>query len=458
VRKAAALCGSALAAILVVLVTIALGPTPSAGAAASDPDETDSGKLDVKTLSQRDGQLDADAEEDVMWVVDFHEAFTPETDFFKIQWDFDFNGDGVPSEACLSLEQVTPGVLRGTMFPGCGSENVGTNDATLEPTDAPTHIELKFPKSALVASGLQSNAPFYDYKVVSTDLTAASDTAPDTGLTRHTFGEVDPTPTPDPGASPTPTPDPGASPTPTPDPGASPTPTPTPAPTEVTTATVEPGGTASSDDESDGATADDPVETDVTVPAGGEVTITEGEITADDPSGFTLFGQQVDIDAPEGTPADPLTIVFTIDASMLNGVDIADVSIFRDEAAVSDCTGDAFDDEEDVCVESRETLEDGDGEIAISAVHASSWNFAQPQVASSPTPEVINTSSGSGSGSGAGTGDGTDVSGSGAGSGSGATLPQTGVAIASFVLVAGGLLYAGAELAAWARRRRSEDL
>src|SRR5687768_9099018 len=152
-------------------MTGALAPTRHARAAASDPNETDSGKLDIKTLSHRDGQLDGDAEEDVMWVLDFHEAFTPATDFFKIQWDFDFNGDGVPAEACLSLEQVSPGVFRGTMFPGCGSENVGTNDATADPPTAPTHIELKFPKSSLVAAGMQSNAAFYNYRVVSTDLT-----------------------------------------------------------------------------------------------------------------------------------------------------------------------------------------------------------------------------------------------------------------------------------------------
>ena len=134
-----------------------------------------------------------------------------------------------------------------------------------------------------------------------------------------------------------------------------------------------PGGTVTTDPEGDGATPQDPVETSVTSPSGGEVTIQEGPATGANPDGFSLLGQQVSIEAPAGTPAEPLTIVFTFDASQFAGVDPQTIEIFRDGVLVEDCTGADFTSEDDVCVVSRDVLADGDLRLTVRTVHASTW-------------------------------------------------------------------------------------
>jgi hypothetical protein len=160
---------------------------------------------------------------------------------------------------------------------------------------------------------------------------------------------------------------------------------------------IPPGGTATTDVEGDGATPEDPVETSVTSPSGGEVTIQEGPATGADPDGFALLGQQIDIEAPPGTPANPLTIVFTFDASLLEGVDPQTVEIFRDGVLVADCTGAEFTTDEDVCVVSREVLADGDLQMTVRTVHASTWAPGVPAITFSgffppvDNPPVVNS-------------------------------------------------------------------
>ena len=125
--------------------------------------------------------------------------------------------------------------------------------------------------------------------------------------------------------------------------------------------TVSTGGTP---------TADDPVETSVTSlsPTSGEVTITEGSITEDPPSGFQFLGQQVDITAPGGA-----TIAFRIDGSLLPpGVDAQSLQVFRDGVLVEDCTAPLV---PDPCVSDRSDLAGGDVELEVTTSEASAWNF-----------------------------------------------------------------------------------
>jgi Ca2+-binding RTX toxin-like protein len=132
----------------------------------------------------------------------------------------------------------------------------------------------------------------------------------------------------------------------------------------------------STDDEADGATPSDPVETAVTSPSGGAITITESANTGA-PAGFTLLGQQVSITAPAGTAANPLLIVFTLDASALPAGGVNAVTVFRNGLPVPACTG-APQAIPDPCVASRVTLGNGDGQITILTSSASLWTFGAP--------------------------------------------------------------------------------
>ena len=146
------------------------------------------------------------------------------------------------------------------------------------------------------------------------------------------------------------------------------------------TGSVGAGGIVSTDgdDEADGASPTDPVETTVTVPGPGFVTITETAITMGAPAGFTFFGQQVVISGPSGTAANPLVIIFRLDASILPpGTGPEDIEIFRNGVFVPDCTGAPGVASPDPCVASRVLQDDdGDVEITIRTSSASDWNFA----------------------------------------------------------------------------------
>jgi hypothetical protein len=66
---------------------------------------------------------------------------------------------------------------------------------------------------------------------------------------------------------------------------------------------VSAGGTVTTDTESDGATAEDPVETSVTSPSAGTISILEEEAATPPPAAFQVVGQQVQITAPPATAA-----------------------------------------------------------------------------------------------------------------------------------------------------------
>ncbi|MCH8064569.1 MAG: dockerin type I repeat-containing protein [Chloroflexi bacterium] len=232
-----------------------------------------------------------------------------------------------------------------------------------------------------------------------------------------------PTPTTTPTVTPTVTVTPAESPTPTntPCPGECPTPTQThtptntstPAPTDTPTQThtptstltptpalpeervleVPPGGRVTTDTEGDGATQSDPVETSVTLPVGGLVTILEKVIIQPNPNGFILIGQQVNISAPSGTAQLPLIIEFLLDTSIIPlGMTAQTLPIFKGGVLVPNCTGVANKADPDPCVAKRNLLSGpaaGDIQITVFSSTAGTWNFGQPSVLPrTTTPEL----------------------------------------------------------------------
>jgi hypothetical protein len=132
--------------------------------------------------------------------------------------------------------------------------------------------------------------------------------------------------------------------------------------------TVSTGGTP---------TEADPVTTSVTSPVAGQVTISEGVPTTTAPSGYSIFGQEVDITAPVATAANPLRITFRIDASLLPaGVGANEVVVMRDGSPIADCADTGGAASPDPCITGRTALAGGDVELTVLTSHASHWNFA----------------------------------------------------------------------------------
>lgn len=137
---------------------------------------------------------------------------------------------------------------------------------------------------------------------------------------------------------------------------------------------VATGGSLTTDGEGDGATLADPIETTVTTPNAGNVSIDEGPFGGATPDGFIIFNQQVQITAPSASSGNPLLLTFTIDASLLPaGTDVDDVAIFRDGVLVPDCTAppSAI---PDPCVVSRALVGD-DAVLTVATTQASTWTF-----------------------------------------------------------------------------------
>jgi hypothetical protein len=160
--------------------------------------------------------------------------------------------------------------------------------------------------------------------------------------------------------------------------------TPSPAPTESVSQQVPPeGGVVSTGTE---ATISDPVESSVTSPNAGEVSITETTATEPEPSGYTFFGQQINISAPTATQDQPLVMMFTIDASLIPaGQDASTIQIFRNGVEVPACTGESGTAYPTPCWSERRMLADGDAQITVLTEAASRWNFG---ISSNPAPRV----------------------------------------------------------------------
>ena len=147
-----------------------------------------------------------------------------------------------------------------------------------------------------------------------------------------------------------------------------------------------PGGTVTTDTEADGATVEDPVETAVTTPTGGPVTIREEQQTQQAPSSFAFLGQQIDIDAPVETANNPLEIEVRVDARRVPaGESAATLQIFRNSAFVPECAGAPGAATPSPCIREREDLSDGDVRLTMLSAQASEWNAGASNDARPPT-------------------------------------------------------------------------
>ena len=170
-----------------------------------------------------------------------------------------------------------------------------------------------------------------------------------------------------------------------------PTPTQTPAPPDFAQEEVPPGGQVST---GTNAVPSDPIETSVTLPVGGQVSIVEKLIVQPNPTGFTLFGQQVNISAPAGTQQLPLIIQFLIDESIVpDGITAATLPIFKGGVLVPPCAGPAHKASPDPCVAKRNRLTgpaEDDIQITIHTSTASAWNFGQSGGGANPALGDVN--------------------------------------------------------------------
>lgn len=146
---------------------------------------------------------------------------------------------------------------------------------------------------------------------------------------------------------------------------------------------VADNGTVTTDQSGTGATLTEPLQTSVTAPFGGSVSITsvEPSVTGGTSAGYKLVGQQVSISAPSALQSNPLRLTFTLDASKLSlGQNASNVAIFRNSALVEECPGSTVA-IPSPCVTSRTTLPGGDIVITVLTVEASVWalGFAEPE-------------------------------------------------------------------------------
>ena len=139
------------------------------------------------------------------------------------------------------------------------------------------------------------------------------------------------------------------------------------------------GQTLTTDSEGDASTPADPVETTVTTSAAGAITIQESAATMPPPIGLSLLNLQIRVTAPPGTVANPIRLVFVIDASALPpGPGISALVVYKNGAVIADCTGPAGTAHPDPCVASRQIVAGGDASITVLTSTLSDFNFAFP--------------------------------------------------------------------------------
>ena len=142
---------------------------------------------------------------------------------------------------------------------------------------------------------------------------------------------------------------------------------------EKVTQDVSPEGTVTTDLEGTGPTVSDPVETSVTTPDGGIVSIEETSTIENPPSDFQFLGQQVTITAPDASVEEPLIIVFRINASMVPPEkDEWSIKIYKDGVEVPDNISTKIA-SPNPCVSNRTRLPNGDIEITVLTSNASTW-------------------------------------------------------------------------------------
>ena len=122
-----------------------------------------------------------------------------------------------------------------------------------------------------------------------------------------------------------------------------------------------------------GPTKKDPMTTSVTVPPGypGVVTIVEGPITSCAP-GFTCFGQEANITAPDTTAGTPLRLTFTFHESTVKTGKLATIVMFHDNVLVPRCTGSAGVAQPDPCISSVKLVK-GNVQVVVFSSENGTW-------------------------------------------------------------------------------------
>jgi hypothetical protein len=131
------------------------------------------------------------------------------------------------------------------------------------------------------------------------------------------------------------------------------------------------GGTVSTS--LDPPSPSDSLTTSVTTADGGPITIDETP-TDPAPTGYTFFGEQVSISAPDATdPNAPLILIFGIDATLVpTGQTAASIVVFRNGVPLGTCPALPI---VSPCVAARDPLAGGDIRITVYTLAASTWNF-----------------------------------------------------------------------------------
>ena len=146
---------------------------------------------------------------------------------------------------------------------------------------------------------------------------------------------------------------------------------------ETFTKAVPAGATVTTDVEEDGATPDDPLETTLTTPAAGTVSIAETPIQSA-VADFTIYGRSVQITAPAASAANPLVIRFRLDASVYPpALSVFSLFVWRNGSSSTVPVGCGSGASPNPCVESRTRLPDGDVEIVVRTSAASKWDIGR---------------------------------------------------------------------------------
>lgn len=122
------------------------------------------------------------------------------------------------------------------------------------------------------------------------------------------------------------------------------------------------------------ASTDAPLQTAVTTPNAGQVSIQQG-VATDTVTNYQLLQQQLTISAPNATAAVPLQLTFTLDSSLVGATDPSTIDAIRDGTPVPPCSDSSGQANPDPCLASRTTLAGGDLQLVVLSSHASLWNF-----------------------------------------------------------------------------------
>ena len=137
---------------------------------------------------------------------------------------------------------------------------------------------------------------------------------------------------------------------------------------------VSAGATVTTDPLNEGASPARPIQTAITTPNAGTVSVAPASVGAEEPAGLDVLGVQLQIEAPPATASVPLVLVLTVDASLLPpGADAAQVDVIRNGEPVEDCTGAPGTASPDPCIGIPSALPGGDVELTIFTSHASLW-------------------------------------------------------------------------------------